>query len=155
MRKLYQAVIVPQALWGISAWYCPAARKIPAWEIARLVNELVKLQKRAAVLISGAFKSISTAALDIELFLLPMKLRLQQTIEECAIRILTGPQWACPRSAKMARKPKERRIGGWTPLEALVWKKGPIKLKYGLCGEMGRKGCICTAPLGETNLVLH
>ncbi|KAJ6029797.1 hypothetical protein N7499_012205 [Penicillium canescens] len=128
MRKLYQAVIVPQALWGISAWYCPAARKIPAWEMARLVNELVKLQKRAAVLISGAFKSISTAALDIELFLLPMKLRLQQTIEEGTIRILTGPQWACPRSAKVARKPKERRMGGWTPLETLVWKKGPIKL---------------------------
>ncbi|KAJ6078205.1 uncharacterized protein N7446_001141 [Penicillium canescens] len=129
MRKLYQAVIVPQALWGISAWYCPAARRMPAWEMARLVNELVKLQKRAAVLISGAFKSISTAALDIELFLLPMKLRLQQTIEECAMRILTGPQWACPRSAKMARKPTERRIGGWTPLEALVWKKGPLKLE--------------------------
>jgi hypothetical protein len=44
---------------------------MPALEIARLVNELVKLQKRAAVLISGTFKSISTAALDIELFLLP------------------------------------------------------------------------------------
>jgi hypothetical protein len=127
MRKLYQAVIVPQALWGISAWYCPAARKMPAWEMARLVNELVKLQKRAAVLISGAFKSTSTAALDIELFLLPMKLRLQQSIEECAIRILTGPQWACPRSAKMARKSIERRTGGWTPLEALAWK-GPLKL---------------------------
>jgi ribonuclease HI len=131
MRKLYQAVIVPQALWGISAWYCPAARRMPAWEMARLVNELVKLQKRAAILISGAFKSISTAALDIELFLLPMKLRLQQSIEECAIRILTGPQWACPHTAKVARKPAERREGGWAPLEALVWKKGPLKMsKY-------------------------
>lgn len=128
MRKLYQAVVVPQALWGVSAWYCPAARSMPAWEMTRLVNELVKLQKRAAVLISGAFKSISTAALDIELFLLPMKLRLQQSIEECAIRILTGPQWACPRTAKIARKPIERRLGGWTPLEALVWRNGPIKL---------------------------
>ncbi|KAJ6003542.1 hypothetical protein N7522_006234 [Penicillium canescens] len=126
MRKLYQAVIVLQALWGISAWFCPAARKMPAWEMTRLVNELVKLQKRAAVLISGAFKSISTAAIDIELFLLPMKLRLQQSIKECAIHILTGPQWACPRSAKVARKPKEWRVGGWTPLEALVWKKGPL-----------------------------
>jgi hypothetical protein len=120
MRKLYQAVIIPQALWGVSAWYCPAARSIPAREMTRLVNELVKLQKRAAVLISGAFKSISTAALDVELYLPPMKLRLQQSIEECAIRILTGPQWACPRSAKMARRPIERRTGGWTPLEALV-----------------------------------
>jgi uncharacterized membrane protein len=45
--------------------------------MARLVNELVKPQKRAAVLISGAFKIISTAALDIEFFLPPMKLHLQ------------------------------------------------------------------------------
>ncbi|OGE48051.1 hypothetical protein PENARI_c033G01313 [Penicillium arizonense] len=117
MRKLYQAVNVPQALWGISAWYCPAARQMPAWEMARL--------------------SISTAALDIELFLLPMKLRLQQSIEECAIRILTGPQWASPRSAKIGRKPAERREGGWTPLEALVWKKGPLKssIKNKDCAE--------------------
>jgi hypothetical protein len=67
IRKIYQAVIIPQALWGISAWYCPAAGSMPAWEMAKLVNELKKLQKRAAILISGALKSISTAALDIEL----------------------------------------------------------------------------------------
>jgi hypothetical protein len=36
--------------------------------VAKLVNELTKLQKRAAILISGAFKRISTAALDIDLF---------------------------------------------------------------------------------------
>jgi hypothetical protein len=149
MRKLYQAVIVPQALWGISAWYCPAARKIPAWEMARLANELVKLQKRAAILISGAFKSISTAALDVELFLLPMKLRLQQSIEECAIRILTGPQWACPRTAKMARRPVERRIGGWTPLEAVVWKKGPIKLD---CAEKWEEKVAFVLPPWERRL---
>ena len=129
------AVIVPQTLLGVSAWYCPAACKIPAWEMARLVNGLAKLQKRAAVVISGAFKSISTAALDIELFLLPMKLCLQQTVEECAIRILTGPQWACLRSAKMAKKPTERRTGGWAPLEALVWEKGPIKVGHKDCAE--------------------
>ena len=60
--------------------------------MAKLVNELTKLQKRAAILISGAFKGISTTALDVELFLLPIKLRLQQSIEEYAIRILTRPQ---------------------------------------------------------------
>jgi hypothetical protein len=43
--------------------------------MTKLVNELAKLQKRTAILISGAFKSIATAALDVELFLTPMKLR--------------------------------------------------------------------------------
>ncbi|KAJ6099231.1 hypothetical protein N7467_000766 [Penicillium canescens] len=45
----------------------------------------------AAILIRSAFKCISTAAWDIELFLTLMKLRLQQTIEETAIHILTSP----------------------------------------------------------------
>jgi hypothetical protein len=76
-RKIYQAVIISQALSGISAWYCPAARSVPAWEMTHVTNEPVKLQKRAATLISGVFKSTSTAALDVELFLLLMKLRLQ------------------------------------------------------------------------------
>lgn len=65
----------------------------------------------------------------------PISLWLQQIIEECAIRILTGPQWACPRSAIVARKPKERRIGGWTPFKALAWKKGPMKLNKTDCAE--------------------
>jgi hypothetical protein len=128
MRKIYQAVIIPQALWGVSAWYCPIARALPAGEMVKMTNELTKLQRRAGILISGAFKSMSTAALDIELFILPMKLRLQQTIEETAIRIFTGPQWACLRLVKIARKPAKRRISGWLPIEALAWKKGPIKL---------------------------
>lgn len=79
-----------------------------------MTNELTKTQKRAAILISGAFRGNAGAALDVELRLLPMKLQLQQTIEEAAIRVLTGPQWACPRTAKEARRPNTtapRRVG--------------------------------------------
>jgi hypothetical protein len=42
----------------------------------KIINELSKLQKRAAILISGAFKGTVGAALDVELFLLPIRLRL-------------------------------------------------------------------------------
>jgi hypothetical protein len=152
MRKIYQAVVIPQALWSISAWYCPVARALPAGEILKLVNKLTKLQKRAAILISGAFKSMAAAAINIELFLFRIKLRLQQTIEERAIRILAGPQWACPRSAIIARKPRERKIGGWSPIEAWAWK-GPLKVAKGhtdKCGEVGNKNCICVASMGAT-----
>ncbi|KAJ5963981.1 uncharacterized protein N7479_003857 [Penicillium vulpinum] len=62
MRKVYQAVIIPQILWGLSAWYCPAAR--PKGDLEKLTNELTKIQKRAAILISGAFRGTAGAALD-------------------------------------------------------------------------------------------
>jgi ribonuclease HI len=123
MRKVYQAVIIPQMLWGLSAWYCPAAKAMPRGDLDKLTNELTKIQKRAAILISGAFRGTAGAALDIELFLTPIKLRLQQIVEETTIRILTGPQWACPQIAKEARKPEERKVGGWSPIEAIAQKK--------------------------------
>ncbi|OQD91721.1 hypothetical protein PENSOL_c049G05847, partial [Penicillium solitum] len=122
IRKVYQAVIIPQMLWGLSAWYCPAARAMPRGDLDKLTNELTKIQKRAAILISGAFRGTAGAALDTELFITPIKLRIQQIVEETAIRILTGPQWACPQTAKEARKPRERKVSGWSPTEAIAWK---------------------------------
>jgi hypothetical protein len=74
-------------LYGVSAWYCPAARTIPAWEMKRIVNEFTKIQRRAAILIGGAFKSTSAAALNVELSLPPVHLLIGQLIQESAIRI--------------------------------------------------------------------
>jgi hypothetical protein len=65
---------------------------MPRGDLDKLTNELTKIQKRAAILISGAFRGTAEAALDTELFLTPIKLRLQQIVEETTIRILTGPQ---------------------------------------------------------------
>jgi hypothetical protein len=61
-------------LYGVSAWYCPAARAMLAGELRRTVNEFTKIQRRAAILISGAFKSTSAAALNVELYLTPVQL---------------------------------------------------------------------------------
>jgi ribonuclease HI len=132
MRKVYQAVIIPQMLWGLSAWYCPAARAMPRGDLDKLTHELTKIQKRATILISGAFRGTAGAALDTELFITPIKLRIQQIVEETAIRILTGPQWACPQIAKATktRKPSQRRLGGWSPTEAIA-QKTPLRLQPG------------------------
>jgi hypothetical protein len=43
MRKVYQAVVVPQMLYRVSAWYCPAARAMPAGESRRVVNKFTKI----------------------------------------------------------------------------------------------------------------
>jgi hypothetical protein len=85
MWTVYQGVIIPQVLWGVSAWFCPQARHMPRGEMEKTINELTKLQKRAAIKMSGAFRGTAGAALDVELFLLPINLRLLQNIEETAI----------------------------------------------------------------------
>jgi hypothetical protein len=92
MRKVYQAVVVPQMLYGVSAWFCPTVKAMPAGEMRRIISEFTRVQRRAAILISGAFKSMRAAALNIELYLLPIKLHMEQIIEETAIRIQTGPE---------------------------------------------------------------
>lgn len=47
---------------------------IRAWEMKRIVNEVTQVPRRAAILISGAFKYTTVAAPNIELFLLLMHL---------------------------------------------------------------------------------
>jgi ribonuclease HI len=131
MRKVYQAVVVPQMLYGVSAWHCPAARAMPAGELRRTINEFTKIQRRAAILISGAFKSTSAAALNVELFLTPIHLLMDQIIQETAIRIQTGAVWAQPECLRRQRSPGEVKKGGWGPLEALRWRKDGVLNQQG------------------------
>jgi ribonuclease HI len=131
MRKVYQAVVVPQMLYGVSAWYCPAARAMTAGELRRTINEFTKTQRRAAILISGAFKSTSAAALNVELFITPIHLLMDQIIQEIAIRIQTGAAWAQPECLRRQRSPGEIKKGGWSPLEALRWRKGGVLNQQG------------------------
>jgi hypothetical protein len=119
IRVIYQGVVVPQLLWGVSAWYSPGGHVVPAQQLNQMVAKLMHIQRRAAILISGTFKSTAGIALDIELFVIPIRLRMQQIIEETAIRLRTGPAWAHPPCFRERRPPGETRLGGLTPLEAL------------------------------------
>lgn len=61
----------------------------------------------------------------MELYLLSMRLQMQQAIEETALRIQTGPRFACPKG--LTDKPRttvETQRGGLTPLEALRKRGG-------------------------------
>ncbi|KAJ5661392.1 uncharacterized protein N7477_009008 [Penicillium maclennaniae] len=88
IRKIYRAVVIPRLFWGLAAWFSPA--KMPATARTQIIRGFTRIQKRAALMISGAFKSISAAALDIKLFLTLINLLMQQIIEETAIRIQMG-----------------------------------------------------------------
>jgi ribonuclease HI len=122
IRRTYQAIVIPQMLFGVAAWFQPGA--LTKKEIGETVREFAAIQKRAAVLISGAFRSTAAAALDIELHLLPMKLQMEQLVKETALRIRTGPTHAMPTYLREQRSDEEIRLGGITPMEVHAWKKG-------------------------------
>ncbi|BAE65488.1 unnamed protein product [Aspergillus oryzae RIB40] len=126
MRRIYQAVIVPQLFYAAAAWYSPKGGQIVASINQKMLAEFTQIQKQAALLISGAFRGTSAAALNVELYILPVHLQLQQIIEETAVRIRTGPELACPESVLRPRTVQERRRSGWTPMEALSRKGGPL-----------------------------
>ncbi|KAI9035972.1 reverse transcriptase [Aspergillus affinis] len=91
------------------------------------VLERSRIQTRAAVLISGAFRNTASAALVAELYLPPMQIQMQQTIQEAAIRIQIGPAMACPRGLRWERSKEAFKVSGYSPMEALKWKKtGPL-----------------------------
>jgi ribonuclease HI len=85
MRKAYQAIVIPQLLYASSVWYGSGKRK--KW----MVDKLSSLQHEAGVVISGAFRATSRAALNVELYLPPIDIVLEQRNAKTISRLATVP----------------------------------------------------------------
>jgi ribonuclease HI len=120
MRRIYQAIIIPQMLYGAAAWYQPGV--MTKTQLTRITWEFAKIQKRAACLISGAFRTTAAEALNVELHLLPIRYQLDQLVKATAIRIRTGPAHGIPKGMLTRRTDQQLALGGYTPMEAHAWK---------------------------------
>lgn len=129
MRKIYQAVIIPQMLFGVSAWYQPML--ISKSKARAICRPFVATQKQAGCLISGAFRTTAAEALNTELHLPPISIHIDRLVKETALRLRTGPSFAVPHTMLRRRPAEERSWAGWTPMEAQAWKTG---------------GCLATPP---------
>ena len=116
MRRIYQAVVIPQMLFGVSAWYQPML--IDKTKARAISQSFVGIQERAACLISGAFRTTAAEALNTELHLPPIAIHINQLVKEPALRLRTGPAFAVPPTMLRRRPVDERDWGGWTPMEA-------------------------------------
>lgn len=117
MRRIYQAVVIPQMLFGVSAWYQPMV--ISKMKAHAISHPFVSIQKRAACLISGAFRTTAADALNTELYLPPIAIHMNRLIKETAVRLRTGPAFAIP-PTMLRRRPLDE-IGP----DGHRWKRKP------------------------------
>ncbi|GAA6045615.1 hypothetical protein NBRC10513_005033 [Rhodotorula toruloides] len=78
-RQLVTACVLPRLMWAAAAWADPARGK-------EKTRELVRVQKTAAMAITGSFRSAAGGALEIEAGLLPIHLQLQHQLFRLALR---------------------------------------------------------------------
>lgn len=94
IRQLFQAVVVPKMEYGLPVWYTPVRQVEGSSRLkgsVGLARRLGKVQRVAALLITGAFKSTSSIALDYHAGLLPIDLRLNVAAFNAAARLASLP----------------------------------------------------------------
>lgn len=115
MRTVYQTVVIPQMLYDMTAWLPDSATKRN-----QIINSFINLEP-------GVFSSMSTAALNVEFFSLTNPtLDGADPPRNCnsdSNRRNVGATFLPP-SKTQQKWVKETRLGGFSPLEKLRWKKG-------------------------------
>ena len=85
-RQLFTAVAAPRLDYGAIIWYRP--QRNPSGDL----SEIVTAQRTMMKAILGCFRTVSTAAMDIESALPPTHLRLRSKIIRTFIRLQSLPQ---------------------------------------------------------------
>ena len=103
IRRIYLAVVVPQITYSCSAWF-PQYKNL---KNSTAFLGLEQIQGRAARYITGAYRATSFPALDMEAYITPIKLRLEETAFATLLRLITTPSYSDiikPRASLSKRK---------------------------------------------------
>ena len=112
IRRLYEAIVIPQITYCCSVWYTPPGEEgHKRW----MLEDFRNIQARALRVVTGAFRATAKSALDIEAYVLPIKQCLEKLTNDTMLRIVATPSYKSI-IGKRSRKQERRR----TPLEKLT-----------------------------------
>ncbi|OJJ83536.1 uncharacterized protein ASPGLDRAFT_36277 [Aspergillus glaucus CBS 516.65] len=114
-----------------------------AKESNNIVRQFASVQKRAAVIMGGAFRTTAMAALNVELYLPPMKVQMERMVRETAVRIRIGPAHGLD-GILNSRREDERTVRGVDPLGGASQEEGwmPTSSPRIFGRSMGEPVCI-------------
>ncbi len=95
MRKLYLSVALPKMTYALDIWYEPPHLRDGAKKRAgsvRALKELAKVQRIAALAITGALRTTANDVLDAHAGLFPLELTLDRACHRSITRICTLPR---------------------------------------------------------------
>jgi hypothetical protein len=94
MRQLYLAVALPKMLYAVDLWFRPlfvGDGDTPQHGSISVVRRLCRVQRIAALSITGAMRTTATDVLEAHAKLLPLEHRLQNLCYQAAIRLAAHP----------------------------------------------------------------
>lgn len=85
MRQVYQACVTPIMDYASTVWHNPLKDK-------RHLKWLDTVQRSALIRILSAFRTIATATMEVETYILPTHLRLKQRAQSVIVKLCTLPR---------------------------------------------------------------
>lgn len=94
LRRIYLATVLPQFTYCASVWYVPNGGYGFKQREGAAVQFMRSVQARAAKIIAVAFRTTSGAALNVELYLLPVQNQMDIALYDFLLRIVTSPTYS-------------------------------------------------------------
>ncbi|RDB28923.1 putative RNA-directed DNA polymerase from transposon X-element [Hypsizygus marmoreus] len=96
MRQLYLSIAIPRMLYAADIFLTPQRQIVQAPNARKsgraIINKLASVQRRAAIMITGAMNSTPGDVLDVLANLLPFHLLVDQHRQRAALRLATRPE---------------------------------------------------------------